>query len=121
MATDLDRKLGVGLVVVWLVAIVVLLETGKNPASLLALYSGPAMSGLLGVLLVRRTSQIQQSVESVAHQTNGRLTDALARIQDGTDTNGDLLRTAAAAGGNPPATAPAGAPAPAPITPTALP
>ena len=82
------------LLVVLVAAVVVLVETGHDPTVIAVLLSGPAVSGLLGLLLVNRASAITDMVGEVRDQTNGLLTGKLAKIQAQAETNGELLKAA---------------------------
>jgi hypothetical protein len=48
----------------------------------LILLGGPAVSGLLGALILKRTVAVQQDLATVKEATNGALTGSLAEIKD---------------------------------------
>lgn len=72
-------------------ALVAIIVTGHGTTEVLALMTGPAVSGLLGLLLAKRTSALQVTADQTAHQTDCVLNKRLDVIQGLTADNGAKL------------------------------
>jgi hypothetical protein len=64
MLTNADRITAAVLVAVLAAAYVVLVTTGHDPTVIGALLTGPAVSAALGLLLMKRTNDLQQLTDS---------------------------------------------------------
>lgn len=63
------------LVVAFIAGYVVLAATGRDPLPYIVFLSGPAVSGVVGVILARHQGAIAADVSAVRHQTNSMMTD----------------------------------------------
>jgi hypothetical protein len=80
---DKVTALAVTAVAAILVGGFVAITLSHNPTQdYLILLGGPAVSGLLGALILKRTTAVQQDLATVKEATNGALTGALTDIKD---------------------------------------
>lgn len=89
--TLLDRLIMLAVLVLFVGVLLVLVLTHHADPGTLALFSSPAVVGLVGVVLSVRQGAIATDVKTVVGQTNGLISGPLAVIQAQAESNGAKL------------------------------
>lgn len=79
MATA-DRLIALGALVLVVVVLLILVLTGHSDTGTLALFSGPTIVTVLGLVLGKRQATTEAKVDTVVQQTNGIPSAPLAEI-----------------------------------------
>lgn len=89
--TVLDRIVMLVVLLLFVGVLLVLVLTNHADPATLALFSSPAVVGLVGLVLGARQAAIAADVKVAVHQTNGLLAGPLAKIQETADSNAAKL------------------------------
>ena len=86
-----DRLIALAALVLVLGVLLVLVLTGHADTGTLALFSGPTIVTVLGLVLGKRQAATEAKVDTVVHQTDGLLKGPLAAIHATAIANGAKL------------------------------